>query len=254
MCRLFLSYHQSDVEDLLRVFLKKQDSEKILPGFPKIEKKCISNSGVHKDGFGFAWFDKGQWMMYKNYGIYNNDKDVEKVLTTIPSNTIVLGHMRRKSHGENEYENTHPFIYKNSIFMHHGKIIDYEKHHESILAKITPTYRKQIQGETDSEVLFYLFLSCISKPGSRKTVKKSQKDPYVYKAFVKMSRILKSLGVSWIGNIIYADQNYMLITRHSTSSCPAPSLYTSRIGITTDPFDNSSVLIPENTFLVKKMV
>ena len=138
--------------------------------------------------------------------------------------------------------------------MHNGKIIDYEKHKDAIVAKITPMYRKQIQGETDSEVLFYLFLSCISKPGSRKTVKKSQKDPYVYKAFAKMSRILKSLGVSWIGNIMYADKSYMLITRHSESSCPAPSLYTSRIGITSDPLDSSSILIPENTILVRKIV
>jgi len=251
MCRLFLSYHQSDLENLLKMFLETQIPK--IPGSPKIDQKCLRNDGPNKDGFGIAWYDKGQWMIYKKEGMYKHDDQLEKVLTTIPSNTIVLGHVRRKSHGEPEYDNTHPFIYKNSIFMHNGKIIDYEKHHESIVAKITPTYRKQIQGETDSEVLFYLFLSCISKPGSRKTVKKSQKNPYVYKAFAKMCRILKSLGVSWIGNIMYADKSYMLITRHSESSCPAPSLYTSRIGITSDPLDSSSVLIPENTILVRKI-
>ena len=252
MCRLFLSYHQSDVENLLKLFLESQHSK--IPGSPKVDPKCLRNDGPNKDGFGIAWHQNGKWIIYKKDGVYNNDTQLEKVFVKIPENTIVLGHVRRKSDGDAEYENTHPFIHKNAIFMHNGKIIDFAKHRNAILKKIAPNYRDQIMGETDSEVLFYLFLSCISKPGSRKTVKKSQKNPYVYKAFAKMSRILKSLGVSWIGNIMYADKSYMLITRHSESSCPAPSLYTSRIGITSDPLDNSSVLIPENKILVKKMV
>ena len=247
MCRLFLSY--SNTDNLLGMFLETQYRQ----GSHKLDQKCISDHGPNPDGFGFAWYDKGQWIIYKREGIYKDDKQLEKVFGTIPDKTIVLGHVRRKSDGDTEYENTHPFIYKNSIFMHNGKIIDFSKHKEAVVAKITPKYRNQIRGETDSEVLFYLFLSCISKPGSRNTMKKSQKNPYVLKAFANMCRILRTLGVSWIGNIMYADKNYILVTRYSESACPAPTLYTHRYGIASDPLDSSSVLIPENTILVKKI-
>ena len=258
MCRLFLSYHQSDVENLLKLFLETQISK--IPSSPKVEPKCRRNDGPNKDGFGIAWHQNGKWMIYKKDGVYSDDTQLDNVLVKIPENTIVLGHIRRKSDGDAEYENTHPFIHKNAIFMHNGKVIDFAKHRNAILKKIAPKYRHQIMGETDSEVLFYLFLSCIVKPSSRKTLKKSRSsrkiqhaEPYVHRAFLKMSHILRTLGVSWIGNIMYADKTYILITRYSESSCPAPSLYTNRIGITSDPLDGSSVLIPENTILVRKI-
>ena len=105
---------------------------------------------------GFAWFYDSHWFLEKSV-----DPIVPTSYQPLHFSEFVMGHLRNKGKclGEKSYVNTHPFQWQSFLFCQNG-FIDQFKEHESLLASyLSPPYQKQRQGNTDSELLFYLLLS-----------------------------------------------------------------------------------------------
>jgi glutamine amidotransferase len=211
----------------------------------------------HVDGFGFAWLAKDKWKIYKSPKDYLHDDQIMKLADRIPKK-LVIGHLRKKIYGKPSIENTHPFIYENQIFLHNGFIKDFPKHQEKIKGQIHPEYLNHIEGESDSEVLFYLFLSIKDDLAKKNSTKK-----LLNRAIRELFERFERWGIELTANIIYANENHILITRflcynkkeYAQEQHP-PSLYLHQqiapggILITSEPILSNFQLIPENNIIV----
>ncbi len=73
--------------------------------------------------------------------------------------TTVLAHVRRATVGPPGIENTHPFHAGRWTMIHNGTVPNFDLVRERLVAELTPEHRAAINGVTDSEHLFRLFLS-----------------------------------------------------------------------------------------------
>jgi predicted glutamine amidotransferase len=245
MCRLFFSFHNKNIEPLLKEFLAQSiHRKKNTPGLQN--NKDVD---THTDGFGIAWKAKNtdDWSIYKNPWVYTEDQNINKVISTIPNN-IVIAHIRNKTYGDASLENTHPFHYKGHIFAQNGKIDEYEKHAKLLKSYICPHLLDEIRGETDTECLFFMFLSCIIYLENRKTTmcknktckkrsksvsftrtqivfyksimeqlgssKTSEKYSVYFRAFEMLTHIFKKHKIELVANIVYGNEQIVLITRY----------------------------------------
>ncbi len=74
---------------------------------------------------------------------------------------VLIGHVRRPTVGNLRTENTHPFRYKEWLFAQIGTPAAFADLRPQLLATLPPFLRSNVRGDTDSEVLFHLILSCL---------------------------------------------------------------------------------------------
>jgi len=275
MCRLFLSLHKhSNVSEhnILSFLQQSHHTQKNTPGI-----NSISDHNNHMDGYGFAGFNEetDRWNIYKSVSVYHKDIDHNKFISRFIRYSFVIGHIRNSSNVKhiplsqvNTYENTHPFYYRNQVFFHNGTIIGFHEKIDVLLAAIDSDLRKHIRGNTDTELVFYLFLSNI-----RKISKLKQDNPTVLRiSLLNTLHFLQTHFDLFLFNIIYANKNYSLVTRYIYTLRPStrkpPTLYWNipaskhvgntfeRIGnkllISSEPISEKQFLVPANTLIIIK--
>jgi len=217
MCKLFFSFHYPHAKTLLKDFLNRGNSEHL------------------QYGYGLAWQHDNSWKTYKCNCFHMTDPNSKKLMADIKSN-IVVGHIRNIYHenmtpeqicDEIRMENTHPFQYKDAIFMHHGDLFlnyngdlknyqlghsdaPFKKAMKKVSSHILPEFLKQIKGTTDSEILFYLLLSI------QKTLvenEKLNKKEAIIASFFVLSSILNSVGMSNSSNIVFSTSDYAFVAK-----------------------------------------
>jgi glutamine amidotransferase len=75
----------------------------------------------------------------------------------------IIGHARAGTVGKPKNENTHPFRFRSWMFAHHGTVAVFDRIKDELLGAIPDFLRRNIRGQTDSEVLFHLFLGHLQK-------------------------------------------------------------------------------------------
>ena len=109
-----------------------------------------------------------------------------KVSGVVSSNTVVT-HIRKSTVGEIGPLNTHPFQFGPWVFAHNGNVEKFSQVKEEFLKIIDPELKSFILGETDSEVLFYLFLTLLKKRGEQALLHQRSTDfPEILKEFVEV--------------------------------------------------------------------
>ncbi len=78
---------------------------------------------------------------------------------------LIVGHVRAATVGSSRTENTHPFRYREWLFAHTGSIDSYAKIRGRLLESIPEFLRKNVRGDTDSELLFHVVLSFLHDAG-----------------------------------------------------------------------------------------
>ena len=244
MCRLFFSFHHKNTQSLLREFLAQSTHRK--KNTPGIQNH--RDDITHHDGFGIAWKSKNtdDWTIYKQPVVYTKDKSLQDVIEHIPNN-IVIAHIRKRTQGKVSLENTHPFSYKGHIFAQNGSIKDFEKHRNLLISYICTKFIHEIRGETDTECLFFLFLSCVyflqntMKKKSSTTLRyftktqlafyksimeqmsvqqqhtsenTNEKYSIYFTAFSMMAHIFKKHKIELVANIIYGNNQIVLLSRY----------------------------------------
>jgi glutamine amidotransferase len=121
-------------------------------------------SEEHRDGWGVAFYVDGSPHLTRSPMTALGDNLFHRLSGVVSSETV-LAHVRRATQGPKTVFNCHPFQYGRWVFAHNGDIPEFERHRERMTAEIAPRLRRYVLGETDSEVVFYVFLTHLQQYG-----------------------------------------------------------------------------------------
>jgi glutamine amidotransferase len=128
-------------------------------------KSELRSEPLNGDGFGIAWYapEYGDApAVFRSITPAWSNQNLANVTRVTSSNTI-LAHVRAASPGLPVIEtNCHPFTHGKFSFMHNGYIPDFHKIKRHIQQKLSDEIYQSIQGSTDSEHIFALFLQELS--------------------------------------------------------------------------------------------
>lgn len=122
----------------------------------------LYEEGLNGDGLGLGWYTRHDGVAKP--GVYRNavpawaDRNLEELCHHIESE-LFIAHIRATTGTSVQQTNCHPFRYGRWIFVHNGFLQDYERVHRELLMAVTPNLFDNIEGSTDSELLFHLALS-----------------------------------------------------------------------------------------------
>jgi glutamine amidotransferase len=122
-------------------------------------------SNEHPDGWGVAFYVDGAPHVTRSPTTALGDALFHRLSGVVSSETV-LAHVRKATQGSRTVFNCHPFQYGRWVFAHNGDIPNFESKREALMAHVAPRFRRFIMGETDSEVLFFLFVSTLDAFGA----------------------------------------------------------------------------------------
>jgi predicted glutamine amidotransferase len=126
------------------------------------DNALVRQSERNPDGWGVAYFIADAPHLVKSVASAVDDHLFRRVSGVVSSETV-LAHIRKATAGHLSILNTHPFQYGRWVFAHNGNIKEFARARETLLGLIAPTLRRFVLGDTDSEVVFYLLLTHISR-------------------------------------------------------------------------------------------
>jgi len=200
----------------------------------------IDNSPLNGDGFGIGW-----------YAPSPDEKEVETpcvFLSVTPAwnnlnllrlaekikSPLFFGHVRAASPGILTTEtNCHPFLFGQLMWMHNGFISEFPKLKRKLLGCLTDELFLHIQGTTDSEAIFMLFLCKLQQRRPKTDLRCTHFDPFELKSV--MEETIHTL-VLWNDeaaimtpshmNFAISDGNTVVVTRYTShQSSDTVSLY-----------------------------
>jgi len=118
----------------------------------------------HPDGWGVAYYVDGAPHVTRSAAGALDDALFRRVSGIVSSETVVA-HVRKATQGAMTVLNSHPFQYGRWVMAHNGDIPRFAEVRERLEAAIAPRLRRFILGDTDSERVFFLFLTELSKYG-----------------------------------------------------------------------------------------
>lgn len=126
------------------------------------ENALSTQSVKHRHGWGVAYYLMDTPHVIKSTSPAGEDQIFQRVSGIVASQTV-LAHLRLASVGGVNILNTHPFQFGPWVFAHNGEIRRFDEVRAALRAEVAPAMRRYILGDTDSEVLFYLFLTYLGK-------------------------------------------------------------------------------------------
>lgn len=115
-------------------------------------------SRAHPDGWGVAYYIDGAPHVTKSASGAVDCALFRRVSGIVASETV-LAHVRRATCGPLTVLNSHPFQYGRWVFAHNGDVPELARVKDALEDAIAPRLRRFILGDTDSERLFFLFLT-----------------------------------------------------------------------------------------------
>lgn len=115
-------------------------------------------------GWGIGFYQGGEVLMRRRPIDDRASIDVAKAAGDVRAD-LLLGHVRTATIGSLRTENTHPFRYRQWLFAQTGTLPSFDAIRERLVASVPEFLRSSIRGETDSEILFYVFLSFLHDAG-----------------------------------------------------------------------------------------
>jgi glutamine amidotransferase len=111
------------------------------------------------DGFGVGWYGVGD-----RPGVFTstepawNDRNLRE-LSALASSRRVFAHIRASTGSAVQQTNCHPFRHATWLWMHNGLLAGFPVIKRDLAMAVDPSLFAEIQGSTDSEMLFYLALT-----------------------------------------------------------------------------------------------
>lgn len=221
MCRFVLYLGEPIV---LETILSKPVNSLINQSYDAEERDPLNG-----DGFGVAWYTPDispEPAVFKSASPAWSNRNLLH-LGRVTRSGCVLGHVRAGSAGIPVSENNcHPFLWGKLAFMHNGGIGDFPLIRRALLGELSDEAFSLIQGETDSEHLFALFLDC--------WMSQKESDPVEAMAAAldqtieKVVKLLNAKGVRTESqfNLAVSDGIHAAATRCSTGPAEKmPTLY-----------------------------
>lgn len=121
-----------------------------------------AQSDKHRDGWGVAFYVDDAPHITRSPTTAIDDHLFHRVSGIVASETV-LAHVRKATVGANSVLNCHPFQYGRWTMAHNGEIRDFEKHRADLREFVDSGLRRYILGDTDSEVIFFVFLTFLRR-------------------------------------------------------------------------------------------
>ncbi|KAF8898794.1 nucleophile aminohydrolase [Infundibulicybe gibba] len=128
---------------------------------------------MNGDGFGVGWYDSvydeelgSQPCIFTSVTPAWNNVNLTRLAEKIKS-PMVFGHVRATTAGSLSLDNCHPFVHGKLMFMHNGGIADFQLIKRRLQNSLPDVAFNMVQGNTDSEWAFALFLSHLPDPDAR---------------------------------------------------------------------------------------
>ncbi|RUR14523.1 class II glutamine amidotransferase [Legionella septentrionalis] len=211
MCRL-IAYLGHEI--LLQDVLVKPANSIIMQSLHARE----SNIPTNGDGFGLGWYAPAiseEPALFTSVFPAWNDRNLLSLTAKIKSPAF-FAHVRAASAGGVTNYNCHPFVFKRWMLMHNGGIPDFIAIKRHLRHLLDDDVYHWIQGDTDSEHLFALFLQLAKgKDLTQLTVVAD----VLQATFTAIERIRKEFGKSGAAfyNVCLTDGERLLACRYSTA-------------------------------------
>ena len=213
MCRIFYALHQPHLHSKLRQFWK--------------HSRSLRNGTQSLDGYGVAGLNErtGKWSLYRSVSPPDADPLNDSITEKMAEHALVVGQLRNADFtpARPAIENTHPFYHKNRLFLHNGEFDKYisPEHRNRLLQSILPELRTRVRGQTDTELIFYVFLSILSRAeqssrdivafsGERGCSQPTRFD-VLRDSVMELFRFLDAEFRMYIANFVYADKEHSII-------------------------------------------
>ena len=249
MCRLFFIFdHILTINEIKKIAAQRTQ---------KKSRYSLSNrdNGPRIDGMGIAYRHKDKWV---NRSCPMSPEICIQLLLDLPKikePTII--HLRQRctnnckeSTAEIMLENTHPFLYRDTVFAHNGQLYNFDMEPMKLMKYIDKDLQEYIFGKTDSEKIFYVFLTAF-----RKFEKKHNVDfQEIHKnVLVPFFEILSKEYPKYLANFIFSNSDFSIVTRYKHGiTGPALSLYYSvknGLVISSEPIGSGYRIVPEQTVI-----
>jgi glutamine amidotransferase len=115
-------------------------------------------------GWGIGFYQAGEVLLRRRPLDDREEIDLAEAAGDVRAD-VLLGHVRLASVGALRTENTHPFRYRSWLWAQTGTIAGFAQLRERLLEAQPEFLRRNVRGETDSELFFYLFLSFLHDAG-----------------------------------------------------------------------------------------
>jgi glutamine amidotransferase len=148
MCR-WLAYSGESIH-LEELLLKPERS--------LIEQSLQARSGTttNGDGFGVGWYGDAETPgLFKSVRPAWNDANLLSISAHL-SSPLFVAHVRATTGTTIQRSNCHPFQHGSWLFMHNGEIRGFRDIKREIVMEVEPALFPEIEGTTDSEIMFYL--------------------------------------------------------------------------------------------------
>ncbi|WP_127127284.1 class II glutamine amidotransferase [Georgenia sp. SYP-B2076] len=111
------------------------------------------------DGFGIGWYGEGEEpSVFKGTDPAWNDRNLREVTRQIRT-PMFFAHIRASTGTAVQRSNCHPFRHGHWLWMHNGLVEGFQHLKRDLVVAVDPSLYPDIEGSTDSEVLFFLAIT-----------------------------------------------------------------------------------------------
>ena len=111
------------------------------------------------DGFGIGWYGMGaEPAVFKSVHPAWNDRNLREIAAHVRT-PLLFAHIRASSGSPVQRSNCHPFRHGHWLWMHNGVLNGFREIKRDLVTAVDPSLYPDIEGSTDSEVLFFLALT-----------------------------------------------------------------------------------------------
>ena len=120
----------------------------------------LQQSLSNADGFGLGWYRDSRERpgVYRNVAPAWSDANLRDLAAQIRS-PLFLAHVRAATGTAVQQSNCHPFRHDRWVMVHNGFIDQFTRLRRELLLAVDPEFFPNIQGTTDSELIFHLALT-----------------------------------------------------------------------------------------------
>jgi predicted glutamine amidotransferase len=115
-------------------------------------------------GWGLGFYQGGEVLMRRRPIDDREQIQLDKLAGDVRAD-VLIGHVRSATVGALRTENTHPFRYRQWLFAQTGTLARFDAIRDRLVSTVPAFLRGNIRGETDSEIVFHVFLSFLHDAG-----------------------------------------------------------------------------------------
>jgi ergothioneine biosynthesis protein EgtC len=225
MCRL-LVYRGRDI--LMSDLLTRAEQSLIRQSFRAREREEPLNG----DGFGVGWYapdiDPTPCVFTSVRPAWSN-RNLHRLAEKVRAGCF-FAHVRAASSGMSVSEaNCHPFQHGRFLWMHNGRVAGFGRIKRALRALLKDEFYDFIEGTTDSEHAFALFLNNLSERSSDYSLEDMEEA--MLATIAQLNELTAAAGVDAVCryNFALTDGSNVLITRYTTAEDESPeTLYIAR--------------------------